>query len=799
MKRMSKGPVRRIRLRAVVAYPAVTAALVAVVALALTPFGPSQVVALAAIPDLSATATADPTASATPTADPTASATPTADPTASATTVPGTVASPSPGLGVSPGAPFSDHHVIARIAGPALPASYLPIDAVVPDASQFQTFRVRFRLHNAGTTPITATPQLEFSLAAASSYTLVPMTPQLGTPFHIAREWVPSGGGAVQGPTADDIAADSFLMAPEAGLAMTGHHSMGANPDQSVTLPIDSYTEEEFTIATSMDAKYLTGYELRITDGGTPLTTDVASINLGASPEVQLSPGQREGVVVVDPTPAGAAGLAYPLTSAPLTAAGASSATVVPGVYSPSAAAYPLAAATISTATAAEPGAVLISESGIKGSHSAMADQCGICHRGHTAKAPNLLAASSQSELCFACHNGSAASSNVQAQYSLPLRANDAATREYYSHDAVNSEPTTAHTRSELDEFGGLSNRHSECADCHNSHKVGSADSTQTVTGWDASGRLAGVSGVSVDNSPTADAAPTYAFLDGVTNPVTREYQLCFKCHSGFTTLASNATLASSTPPQLSKYALDKGIEFNPNNASFHPVEAAGTNGTDAMKASLAGSSPNKLWNFNVGSTIRCLNCHAGGSTPDVTSTPPPAVGGSLPPHASSNRGILLQNYQDRELKPRVDVVTVKGVVVNKAAYNAGDFALCYVCHAEKPFANAASPASTTATNFSFHGLHLTGLVGKGDAGTSIDKAGDGQGNAICAECHFRIHSTTYKVGAQAIDGSRLVNFAPDVQSVVPDGAVSWTPQSAATSGSCTLTCHGYSHNALKY
>ena len=48
MKNMNKGPARRIRLRAVVAYPAVTVALVAAVALALTPFGPSQVMALAA-------------------------------------------------------------------------------------------------------------------------------------------------------------------------------------------------------------------------------------------------------------------------------------------------------------------------------------------------------------------------------------------------------------------------------------------------------------------------------------------------------------------------------------------------------------------------------------------------------------------------------------------------------------------------------------------------------------------------------------------------------------------------------
>src|SRR6185295_10254972 len=139
---------------------------------------------------------------------------------------------------------------------------------------------------------------------------------------------------------------------------------------------------------------------------------------------------------------------------------------------------------------------------------------------------------------------------------------------------------------------------------------------------------------------------------------------------------------------------------------------------------------PYKLWNFTTTSTIRCLNCHAGGATP------PPAAGGALEPHTSSNRGILLRNYKDRELKPRS---------VGASAYSAGDFALCYVCHAEQPF----SSDNPEATNFALHGLHLTTLDGIGSGGTAIDTPGAGQSNAICAECHFRIHSTTNKSGTQ--------------------------------------------------
>ena len=426
---------------------------------------------------------------------------------------------------------------------------------------------------------------------------------------------------------------------------------------------------------------------------------------------------------------------------------------------------------------------------GIHGPYPINSAQCGTCHRVHTAKAPNLQAKrspsslGSQSTLCLSCHDGTGSNKNVAAQYALVRPINTPATREYYSHDAVDANPVVAHTESKLNEFGGVSNRHSECSDCHNAHQataVASADSTQTATGWDTTRRLAGVSGVSVVNSFTPGAAPTYTFLSGVdtnvvpANLVTREYQLCFKCHSGFTTLTSNAGL------KLSQYALDKAIEFNPNNPSFHPVEAPGKNTTTAMAASLAGTSPYKLWNFTVGQTVRCLNCHASSQTPGTAPLPRP--GSALAPHTSVNRGILIRNYRDRLLKP------FSGT---DFAYSAGDFALCYVCHAEAPFVDGTS----TATNFNLHAKHISLLAPVfAVVGTDIDTPGDGRGKATCAECHYRLHSTTNKVGAQVVDGTRLVNFAPNVQ---PNGPVfSWTAKVGNKSGSCTLTCHGHAHTS---
>jgi predicted CXXCH cytochrome family protein len=811
VKRMNKGLARRARVRAVVAYPAVSLTLVVAAALALSSFGPTPVMALADSTAPIPTATASPTPTSTPSPVATSVPSPTATslpsptvgpvpsltlvpgaapgpvpaPIPSLTLVPGAALAPIPSLTLGPAAAPGDHHVLARIVGPTFAASYLPVDANAADASQFQTFRVRFQMDNAGAVPLTAIPQLEYRPVGGSGYLVVPEQPQLGIPLNVTREWVPNlavGGGTVQGPIGADIAVADLRLGTQTGLAVIGHHSMGANPDQPITLPGGSYTEEEFTVQLTMDAHYLTGYQLRVTDKGAPLAgTDVATITLGPPPALRLSPGQRQGISEAGPKATHATtGVTYPLLPV-------SSTTAVSAVYRPNALNYPLTASTISSTTVA-------SSDSIHGPYSATSDQCSVCHSVHTAQAPDLgVKGGSQGSVCFICHNGggTGANTDVQDQYTQ-LTVNNPATGQYYSHDAT---VASRYTVSELNEFGGVANRISQCSNCHNAHQATTTDSVQTGTtttpttpsiGWTAPGALAGVSGVSVING-AAGSTPTYAFLDGTTSPVTLEYQLCFKCHSGFT------NLLAKIPGKPSTDALDKGVEFNPNNASFHPIEAAGTNQTAAMNASLAmtGTSPYKMWAFDTTSTIRCLNCHASGTTPGPTpaapTTQPPAAGGDLSVHTSSNQGILLRNYQDQVL------------MAPDAPYSAANFALCYACHAEAPF--VATSADSTDTNFSLHGMHLNDLTSQGTATTDINTAFAGGGNAICAECHFRLHSTAYAVPGQTIDGSRLVNFAPDVTPALNTAKVeviSWTPN-ATGGGSCTLTCHGHSHTNAPY
>jgi predicted CXXCH cytochrome family protein len=635
-----------------------------------------------------------------------------------------------------------EHHVLAELPAPGAAAVYQKEDAPLPDVAKYQVLRVRFRVHNTGDAPATITPRLEYRAAGSTaSFAVVPEKDVAGAPLHTRREWVRSQTGAagtVLGPSSSDLPVGELLM-PDDSTPVAGHRSGHDNPDRPLTLPAGGATEEELSIAVSGRADDATSYELRLTDAGATLGDDVAIVGVAKDDPAPLSAGQRTGVRQAAPPPADerqSGGVRYRLTAQSV-------------AFSPLATTTPV--------------------TGIHGPYSQTADQCAVCHRAHTATGPNLLTeAAPQANLCLTCHDGTGAPQNVKADYT-GATANNPADRAYYQHDALTD---VTHTLASEQEFAGVSNRHSTCTDCHNPHQAKGTDSTQTASGWTPSGRLSGVSGVAVTNG-AAGTAPSYTFLNGTGAPVTQEYQLCLKCHSGYTVLPSNSGF---TP---TRYVLDKGVELNPNNGSYHPVEAAGTNGTAKMAASLSGTSPYKLWNFDVSSTIRCTQCHAS----NAARSPAPAAGANLPLHTSTNRGILLAPYRDRILKPATQ------------GYAAADFALCLLCHAETPFATE----TTTATNYFYHGKHLTRLQGMGSGGTDIDTPGAGQGNAVCAECHFRIHSPQTLVGTESLQGSRLVSFAPDVTGLGGPGTQpAWAPINA-TSGSCTLTCHGFDHDGESY
>ena len=676
-----------------------------------------------------------------------------------------------------------EHRSLARTDSPGTAPSYLPDDAPILDARRFETLRVRFQVRNADTVPVAIRPRLEFRPAGGGPFTPVPGGEVAwGLPFHVGREWVPGPrGGTVLGPAGAPIPVAELRSHDRDDPGqhpIPGQRSLAANPLPVLVIPASSYTELEFGLRTTVDATYDTSYEFRLTDDGQLLPGAASAwVRIGPEPPLPLSPGQRPGIRVDEPT---ALATRLPTAGNSPTGSTGSTGTSSAGETTITALAQPgrtpryalLALAVVRPAVAAPAVPSATAFSSPHGSYSLTTAACATCHAGHSATGPNLLpTAGPQSNLCLRCHDstGTGAASAVEARYLDPaVPANDPTTRSYYRHDALAS---TSHTRAELDEFGGVLNRHSECGDCHDPHAASGTSGLPTPDGWTASGRLAGISGVRVTNGP-AGQSPGYVFTaDG---SISLEYELCFKCHSGATRLPSNSGFSPS------RWVLDKGIEFNPASASYHPVEAPGTNATPAMANSLAGTSPDKLWAFTTSGTIRCLNCHA---DPDAYADPasPPAADADLAPHVSRFRGLLLRNYTDRTLKPAA------------APYAANDFALCYLCHAEAPFvADGPDPA----TNFRLHGLHVSRLAGKGAGGTEIDTPGDGQGNAICAECHFRIHSTALVDGPQSITGSRLVNFAPNV--TASGGVLAWQSTGLGR-GTCTLTCHGVSHDDRRY
>src|ERR1019366_8883146 len=111
------------------------------------------------------------TAQTTSTTAPSATSTPPPAPSATPSPVP--IPSAASSTAVTPGV-LRDHHVLAWIQGPGVPARYLSIDAQMSDASPFQMIRVRFKIHNAGTVAITASPQLEYRPDGSTGFTVVP-------------------------------------------------------------------------------------------------------------------------------------------------------------------------------------------------------------------------------------------------------------------------------------------------------------------------------------------------------------------------------------------------------------------------------------------------------------------------------------------------------------------------------------------------------------------------------------------------------------------------------------------------
>jgi predicted CxxxxCH...CXXCH cytochrome family protein len=244
--------------------------------------------------------------------------------------------------------------------------------------------------------------------------------------------------------------------------------------------------------------------------------------------------------------------------------------------------------------------------------------------------------------------------------------------------------------------------KHVECADCHDPHLAKAGKHTAGSAAL--AGVLTGASGVNVTTWGANWAGVTATAYNPSTTTAalitaTAEWQVCFKCHSG-----ANANVATWGGAAATAAAFtDLALEFNPNNASRHPVVSALPVASQLTAAKLTGG-------WVPGSVMTCSDCHATDSA------------ASKGPHGSSVKWMLAGTNKAWPYTTAAGNGTSTGTLYRIATYNTGagtkDGLFCLNCHTVRP---------ATGVNNWHSNSNVTG--------------GQHGGNAImaCASCHLRV------------------------------------------------------------
>ncbi len=370
---------------------------------------------------------------------------------------------------------------------------------------------------------------------------------------------------------------------------------------------------------------------------------------------------------------------------------------------------------------------------------SPLTDGCGACHNGHSAVAQHLRDSAPEEAVCFKCHAAGGPGTSVQASFT---KYTNTATS-FFSHNIMNTNGVHQLNESGAVNFGGA-NRHVECEDCHNPHR----SNRNVAAAPMAQGEMNSVSGVDPVWSG-AGAPASYTWLTAAT----REFQVCLKCHSSFTTLPSyvpdgwNGTaivanglrkLTSALTTQVLD-SRDLAVEFNPSQTSFHPVIAQGRNQAISVASFVNG--------WTQTSMVYCSDCHH---------NPNGATEGAGP-HGSPLLHILngTTNYS---------TVTVNNAPVVPNSQ------VCFTCHSYAVYVTN----SNSSTHFNLHSYHMNKSWG-----------------TTCYTCH----------SSHGSEQQHLINF--DASVVTPMGGrnsqTAWYYDPATGSAGCWLTCHGQGHDPKTY
>lgn len=226
---------------------------------------------------------------------------------------------------------------------------------------------------------------------------------------------------------------------------------------------------------------------------------------------------------------------------------------------------------------------------------------CANCHRVHAAGRPEwLLRSGTEIKNCLNCHSGTAAAKDVEREF-----------RKISSHPV--GRPEWVHSPGEDPR---VMSRHVSCSDCHDPHAARPARAGGT--------RLTpGVKGISTAGTVVAQ--------------VNVEFELCYACHG----------VREPARPTIVRHenVANTRLEFDPGNASFHPVVSPGRN------PYVSAFEPG----YSAASTIQCGDCHGSDSRNGVKG-----------PHGSIYEPLLEREYELSDRTPE----------------SYGAYSLCYKCHA---------------------------------------------------------------------------------------------------------------------
>ena len=362
---------------------------------------------------------------------------------------------------------------------------------------------------------------------------------------------------------------------------------------------------------------------------------------------------------------------------------------------------------------------------------------CLACHKPHNGQSPTKLLTTqnlsgtplpwAEENVCFSCHRPGGTGVDPGRGRAAPDIQTESSKASRHPMALKTDEHQPVFT-ARLPEPEPVLNtqRHVECADCHNPHRV------QALPG----NVHEGMKGISLSGAVVVD--------DAVTD--LQQHEVCLRCHGD--TFSTVFAPAPTRPPSGS----NKRLEFQPTNDAYHPVGNPGRNTSTFLNNVLDvpdGQLMGNDWQgarLNRFSTLLCTDCHNSEATAATTGSARNSPATPKGPHGSANGRLLRANYST--------AVGANGPPFG--GFNPNNFALCFLCHDSNRLrgnrSNFTQAGGVGAGRGNLHQVHL------------VDRT-----NASCHECHYNVHSnvaatnTDYRnlpVGTP----THLVNFAPTVR-----------------------------------